>query len=105
MANVAKVILIGNLTRDPELRYSPNTNTPICDFGMAINHRGKPGPDGQPREEVCFIDIRAFNKQAETLNQYMKKGRPLYIDGRLVFEQWTGQDGQKRSRHRVLVEN
>jgi single-strand DNA-binding protein len=105
MANVAKVILIGNLTRDPQLTYTPNTNTPICDFGMAMNHRGKAGPDAQPREEVCFIDVRAFNKQAELINQYVKKGQQIYIEGRLTFEQWTGQDGQKRSKHKVLVEN
>jgi single-strand DNA-binding protein len=104
MANVNKVILIGNLTRDPQLTYTPNTNTPVAEFGMAVNHRWRSG-SGEQKEEVCFIDLRAFGKQAEVLNQYMKKGRQLYVEGRLTYETWQAQDGSKRSRHRIIVEN
>lgn len=104
MANVNKVIIIGNLTRDPQLTYTPNTNTPVADFGIAVNHRWR-SQAGEQKEEVCFIDIRAFGKQAELLNQYMKKGRQLYVEGRLVYETWQGQDGAKKSRHRVILDN
>lgn len=102
MANVNKIILIGNLTRDPVLSHTPS-NTPVVDFGMAINHRWR-SADGQQKEDVCFIDIRAFGKQAEMINQYVKKGRQLYVEGRLTFDQWTGQDGQRRSKHRVTLD-
>src|SRR5207244_12643299 len=96
MANFNKVILAGNLTRDPQLTYLPN-NTPVAEFGLAINRKWK-APDGQMKEDVCFVDCRAFGRQAETLNQYMKKGRPLLVEGRLRYEQWEGKDGQKRSK-------
>jgi len=102
MANYNRVILAGNLTRDPELSYTPS-NTPICKFGMAINRRWR-GQDGNSREETCFVDCTAFGRQAETINQYMNKGRPLLIEGRLNYSQWTGQDGQKRSKLAVVVE-
>jgi len=102
MANYNRVILAGNLTRDPELTYTPS-NTPICKFGMAINRRWR-GQDGNSREETCFVDCTAFGRQAETINQYMSKGRPLLIEGRLNYSQWTGQDGQKRSKLAVVVE-
>jgi single-strand DNA-binding protein len=106
VANVNKVILIGNLTRDPELRQTPNTQTSICDFGIAVNTQRGRTADGQQREpEVMFIDVRAFGKQAEVIKQYLSKGRQIYIEGRLAFDQWTGQDGQKRSKHRILLEN
>ncbi len=100
--NFNKVILIGNLTRDPEISYLPS-NTPVADFGMAINRRWK-GQDGQPREEVCFIDVKAFSKQAETISQYIGKGKPILIEGRLQLDTWEGKDGTKRSKHRVVVE-
>ncbi len=102
MANFNKVILAGNLTRDPQLSYLPS-GTPVCEFGLAINRRRK-GADGQMREETCFVDCRAFGPQAETLNRYMAKGRPLLVDGRLRFEQWESKEGQKRSRLSVVVE-
>ena len=102
MANYNKVILAGNLTRDPQLSYTPS-QTPVVDFGMAINRRWR-GQDGQQREETCFVDCRGFGRQAETLNQYMSKGRPILIEGRLNFSQWEGKDGQKRSKLRVIVE-
>ena len=103
MANLNKVFLIGNLTRDPQLSYLPS-QTAVVDFGMAVN-RNWTGQDGQKKEQVCFVDCRAFGKPAETLNKYMNKGKSLFIEGRLDFDQWTAQDGSKRSKHRVTVEN
>jgi len=102
MASFNKVILMGNLTRDPQLSYLPS-QTPVCEIGLAINHRWRT-PDGQQREDVCFIDCRSYGKQAEVLNQYMKKGRSLLIEGRLQLDQWESQDGQKKSKHRVFIE-
>ncbi len=102
MANFNKVILAGNLTRDPELSYTPS-NTPICKFGMAINRKWRDQQGGM-REETCFVDCTAFGRQAETINQYMRKGRPLLLEGRLQFSQWTNQEGQKRSKLEVVAE-
>ncbi len=102
MANFNKVILAGNLTRDPQLSYLPS-NTPVVEIGLAINRKWR-GQDGEMREETCFIDCRAYAKQAETLNQYMSKGRPILVEGRLQFQQWTAKDGSKRSKHIVVVE-
>jgi len=93
---------MGNLTRDPQLSYLPS-QTAAVDIGLAVNHKYK-GNDGQMVEKVCFIDCRAYGRQAETINQYMKKGRPLLIEGRLEFDQWEAQDGSKRSKHRVFIE-
>lgn len=103
MASFNRVILMGNLTRDPQLRYLPS-NMPVCDFGLAVNHRWR-DKDGNQREEVCFIDLSAFGRQAEVINQYMAKGRPMLVEGRLRLDTWTGQDGQKRSKHTVVVDN
>ena len=103
MANFNKVILAGNLTRDPQLSYLPS-KTPVVEFGMAINRRWR-SQDGQQREETCFVDCRAFGRTAEIINQYMAKGRPILVDGRLTYDAWEGKDGQKRSRLRVTVEN
>jgi single-strand DNA-binding protein len=102
MASFNKVILLGNLTRDPQLRYLPS-NIAVCEFGLATNRRWK-DRDGNQKEEVCFVDAEAFGRQAETINQYMAKGRPLLVEGHLRLDSWTGQDGQKRSRLRVIVE-
>jgi len=102
MANYNKVILIGNLTRDPQMSYLPS-QTPVVEFGLAVNRRWR-GQDGQNKEETCFIDCRCYGRQAETLNQYMAKGRPLLIEGRLQFDTWEGKDGTRRSKHRVIVE-
>ena len=103
MANFNKVLLIGNLTRDPQLSYTPN-QTAVVDFGLAVNRRWK-GQDGESKEETCFVDCRAFGRLAENINKYMTKGRPLFVEGRLTFDSWTAQDGTKRSKHRVTVEN
>jgi single-strand DNA-binding protein len=103
MANFNKVLLMGNLTRDPQLSYTPN-QTAVVDFGLAVNRKWK-GQDGESKEEVCFVDCRAFSRLAENINKYMRKGRPLFVEGRLVYEQWTAQDGSKRSKHRIHVDN
>lgn len=104
MANYNKVILIGNLTRDPQMSYLPS-QTPVAEFGLAINRRWRDRQSGEQREETCFIDCRAYGKPAETLNQYVRKGSPIMVEGRLQLDTWEGKDGQKRSRHRVVVEN
>jgi single-strand DNA-binding protein len=103
MASFNKVILLGNLTRDPQLSYLPS-QTAVVDFGLATNRKWT-SQDGQQREEVCFVDCRTFGKPAETINKYCKKGKPLMVEGRLTFDSWTGKDGQKHSKHRVTVES
>jgi len=97
-----KVILVGNLTRDPELRYL-QSGSAICNAGIATNRRYK-SQTGEQNEEVCFIDIVLFGRTAEIANQYLKKGSKVLVEGRLKFEQWNDQSGQKRSRHTVVVE-
>ena len=103
MANVNKVFLIGNLTRDPELRYTPQ-GTAVGEFGLAINRQWK-GPNGEKKEEVCFVDCQAWARGAEIISEYCKKGSSLFVEGRLKLDSWEGKDGQKRSRMRVVVEN
>jgi len=103
MASFNRVLLLGNLTRDPQLSYTPS-QTAVVDFGIATNRRWT-GQDGSQREETCFIDCRAFGKAAENINKYCSKGRPLFVEGRLTFNSWTAQDGTKRSKLRVTVEN
>ncbi|MHC4111541.1 MAG: single-stranded DNA-binding protein [Planctomycetota bacterium] len=103
MSNFNKVLLMGNLTRDPQLSYLPS-QTAVVEFGLAVNRRWK-SREGEAREETCFVDCRAFGRTAENLNKYMSKGRPLFVEGRLTFDSWTAQDGSKRSKHRVTVEN
>ena len=104
MANYNKVILVGNLTRDPQMRYLPS-QMPVVDFGLAVNHRFKT-KSGEDREEVCFIDCSAFGRQAEVINQYCRKGRPLLVEGRLKFDTWEDkQGGGKRSKHTVVIDN
>ncbi len=98
-----KVILIGNLTRDPQLSYTPN-QTAIVEIGLATNRKWK-GQDGTQHDETCFVDCQMFGKRAEVLNKYMHKGNPLFVEGRLTFDSWQAQDGTKRSKLRVLIEN
>jgi len=98
-----KVILIGNLTRDVELKYTPN-GTAIAKFGLATNRTYKDTMTGENKQEVMFIDITVFGRSAEVANQYLKKGRRVLIEGRLVFEQWIDSTGQKRSKHSVVAE-
>src|SRR6266436_5826624 len=101
MASFNKVILLGNLTRDPELRYTPS-GTPVATFGMAMNRRS--GQGDERKEEVCFVDIVVFGREAETASEYLSKGRQALIEGRLQWRSWEGQDGQKRSKHEVIAE-
>ena len=103
MANFNRVLLMGRLTRDPQLSYTPN-QTAVVDFGLATNRNWK-GQDGSQREETCFVDCRMFGKRAEVINKYCKRGNPLFVEGRLTFDSWEAQDGSKRSKLRVTVEN
>ena len=101
MTGFNKVILIGNLTKNPELRYTPN-GTPVTSFGLAVNRRFKQGTD--LKEEVCYVDIVVFGKQAEHCGQYLSKGNGAIIDGRLQQRRWETEDGQKRSKHEVVAQ-
>jgi single-strand DNA-binding protein len=103
MASYNKVIMMGNLTRDPQLSYLPS-KTPVVEFGLASNRRWT-GTDGTQRDETCFVDCRAFGRMAENISKYCKKGRPLMIEGRLTFDQWETPEGAKRSKHRITVES
>jgi single-strand DNA-binding protein len=103
MANFNKVILMGNVTREVTLSYLPS-QTAVVDFGLATNRKWS-SKEGEKKEEVCFVDCRAFGKAAENINKYVNKGDLFMVEGRLTFEQWTAQDGSKKSRHRVTVEN
>ena len=102
MANYNRVILIGNLTRDPELRYTPS-GTAVTDLGLAINRRYRTR-EGEWRDEVCFVDVSVMGRSAETCAQYLKKGRPAMVEGHLKLDQWEGKDGQRRSKLRVAGE-
>lgn len=103
MANFNKVYLIGNLTRDPELRVTPK-GTAICQFGLAVNRQFK-DESGAMRDETTFVDIEAWGKQGETIGKYCTKGRPLFVEGRLKFDQWEDKtSGQKRSKLKVVLE-
>lgn len=103
MANFNKVLLMGNLTRDVELR-STQGGTAIAKFGMAINRKFKQ-QNGEMKEETCFVDLTAWGRQAEIINQYTSKGSPLFVEGRLEFSTWEAQEGGKRSKLAVVVEN
>ena len=102
MVGFNKIILIGNLTRNPELRYTPS-GTPVANFGLAVNRRFRQADD--QKEEVCFVDIVVFGKQAEHCGQYLSKGDVAIIDGRLQQRRWETEDGQKRSKHEVVAQN
>jgi single-strand DNA-binding protein len=98
-----KVVLVGNLTRDVEVRYSQG-GAAIGKVGIATSHKWK-SQTGEQKEEVMFVDLTFFGRVAEIANQYLRKGSKVLIDGRLVLEQWTAQDGTKRSKHSVTVES
>jgi single-strand DNA-binding protein len=108
MANLNKVMLIGRLTRDPEVRAFSNGGK-VAKLGFAVNNRKKNMQTGEWEEEPVFIDVDAFNrgeyKLAETVEQYLRKGMQIFIEGRLKLDQWTSQDGQKRSKLMVVMEN
>jgi single-strand DNA-binding protein len=102
MASLNKVILLGNLTRDPELRYTPN-GTPVSTFGLAVNRRYRQGEEW--RDDVCYVDIVTFGRQAETVGEYLNKGNLAMVEGRLQWRSWETEDGQKRSKHEVVANN
>lgn len=104
MAALNKVMLIGNLTRDPEVRYTPKGSA-VADVAIAVN-RTYTAENGEKREDVTYVDITFWAKSAELAGQYLKKGRPIFVEGRLQLDQWEDkQSGQKRSRLRVVGEN
>jgi single-strand DNA-binding protein len=104
MPSVNKVILIGNLTRDPQTKQLP-TQSLVTEFGLAMNRKFK-SPEGEDREEVCFVDCAAFGRQAEVIQKYCKKGKSLYVEGRLRYDTWEDKNGHgKRSKLSVVVEN
>lgn len=101
MASLNKVFLIGNLTRDPEVRYLPS-GTAVSDLRMATTRKYRT-QGGEDREETCFVTCTAFGRQAETCGEYLRKGSPLFVEGRLKYDEWE-KDGQKHSRHVVVAE-
>ena len=104
MANFNKVFLMGNLTRDPEVRYTPK-GTAIATIGLAVN-RVWTTESGEKKEEVTFVDVDVWGRQAETIGQYMSKGRPIFIEGRLRLDSWDDKEtGQKRNKMKVVCES
>jgi single-strand DNA-binding protein len=101
MPTVNMIVLLGNLTRDPEVRYSP-TGTPVATLGLAVNTRVK-GQDGQWREDPCFVDVVVFGPQAEACSEYLEKGAPALVEGRLQYRTWEDAQGQRRSKHEVVA--
>lgn len=102
MANFNKVLLMGNLTRDVELRHT-QSGMALAKFGLAVNRKWS--QNGEQKESTCFVDLTAWGRQAEVLNQYVKKGSQLFVEGRLEYSTWEGEDGKKRSKLEVVVEN
>ena len=103
MANFNKVLLIGNLTRDPELKHTPS-NQAVATIGLAVN-RNFTTKDGEKREETTFVDCEAWGRTAEVMSQYLAKGRPVLVEGRLKLDQWQDKDGNNRSKLKVVIEN
>jgi single-strand DNA-binding protein len=104
MPSVNKVIIVGNLTRDPVTKQLPNQSM-VTEFGLAMNRKFK-GADGEEREEVCFVDCAAFGRQAEVIQKYCQKGKSLYVEGRLRYDSWDDKNGHgKRSKLSIVVEN
>lgn len=103
MANFNKVILMGNLTRDPEMRVMPNGNS-ITKFGLAVN-RNFTDKSGERRQEVLFVDVDCFGRQAEVINEHFHRGKAILVEGRLKLDQWETQGGEKRSKIGVVLES
>jgi len=104
MANVNKVMLLGNLTRDPELRYTPQGSA-VCEFALAMNHSYTNKQSGQKVDEVSYIDIVAWGRTGEICAEYLKKGRQVFVEGRLKQDRWESPEGKKMSKVRVIAEN
>ena len=103
MASYNKVTFIGNLTRDVELQYLPS-GAAVAKFGLAMNRKYNDKNSGEQKEEVCFVDIVAWQRTAEICNEYLAKGKQVFIEGRLVLNSWETDDGQKRHKHEVVAE-
>ena len=102
MASFNRVMLMGNLTRNPELKYTPS-GTAVTDLGLAVNESFK-NKAGDTVEQTCFVDVVVWGRQAETASEFLRKGSPAFIEGRLQFDQWENQEGEKRSKLRVRAE-
>ena len=102
-ASLNKALLIGNLTRNPDLKYT-SSGTAVANFGLAIN-RTYTNSDGEKVEDVCFVDIVAWDRLAEVASEYLSKGRPAFIEGRLQYRSWETEDGGKRSKLEVVAQN
>jgi single-strand DNA-binding protein len=103
MASYNKVLIMGNLTRDPELKQTPS-NQSVAQIGIAMNRKFK-DKEGNMREEVTFVDCEAWGRTAEVMSQYLSKGRPVFVEGRLKLDQWQDKDGGNRSKLKVVVES
>ena len=103
MASYNKVLIMGNLTRDPELKQTPN-NQSVAQIGIAMNRKFK-DREGNMREETTFVDCEAWGRTAEVMAQYLSKGKPVFVDGRLKLDQWQDKDGNNRSKLKVVIEN
>jgi single-strand DNA-binding protein len=103
MASLNKVFLMGNMTRDPELRYTPS-GQPVCEFGMAMN-REYTKSSGERVEDTCFVDVTMWGRRGEVISEYLAKGDPIFVEGRLNYDSWEGQDGRRRSKLNVTAVN
>ena len=103
MASYNRVILMGNLTRDPEVKFLPS-GTAVANFGLAMSERYTDRQSGEQRENVCFVDVEAWDRQAEIVGEYFKKGSPIFIEGSLKFDSWETEDGTKRNRLKVRLQ-
>ena len=103
MANINRVVLVGNLTRDPELRHTPS-GTPVCKLRIAVNTRQKDAATGQWGDKPNYFDVTVWGNQAESCAQYLSKGRPVAIDGRLDWREWEAQDGSKRQAVEIIAD-
>jgi single-strand DNA-binding protein len=103
MASLNKVFLMGNMTRDPELRYTPS-GQPVCEFGLAIN-REYTKSSGERVEDTCFVDVTMWGRRGEVISEYLSKGDPIFVEGRLQYDSWEGQDGRRRSKLKVTAVN
>ena len=98
-----KTILMGNLTRDPEIKSLPSGQT-VTNFGLAVSERWTDKTSGEKREEVCFVDVDAWGRQGEVVLEYFSKGKPILVEGKLKFRQWEAEDGSKRSKHSITLD-
>ncbi len=104
MASFNRVILMGNLTRDPELKQAPS-GSPVVDLRLAVSEQYRDKQTGETKEVTCFVDVVAWNRQAELCQQYLAKGRPILVEGRLQYDEWKTKEGESRSKLRVRADN